>query len=67
MYYLHSCLICADSEKRDSLVCEDIKPMPSVVPEYDLLEAMSANCKSKNVIFSIRSYCGGKLVKLVAE
>lgn len=67
MYYLHICAICADSEKRDSIVCENIKPLPSDMPVCDLLEEMSLNLKSRIVIFSIQSYRGSKLVKLVGE
>jgi len=48
-------------------VCENIKPLPSDMPVCDLLEEMSLNIKSRIVIFSIQSYCGGKLVKLVGE
>jgi hypothetical protein len=64
MYYLHICAICADSEKRDSIVCENIKLLPSDMSVCDLVEEMSLNLKSRIVIFSIQSYRGGKLVKL---
>lgn len=37
------------------------------MPVYDLLEEMSLNLKSRIVIFSIQSYRGGRLVKLVGE
>jgi len=48
-------------------VCEKIKPLPSDILVYDLLEEMSLNLKSRIVIFSIQSYRGGRLVKLVGE
>jgi hypothetical protein len=67
MCYLHICVIFADSEKRDSLGCECVKHLPSIMHVCDLLDHMSVNLKRKHVIFSIQSYCGGKLVKLVAE
>jgi hypothetical protein len=67
MYYLHICAICGDSEKTDSIVCENIKPLPSDMPVCDLLEEMSLNLKSRIVIFSIQSYRGSKLVKLMRE
>jgi hypothetical protein len=63
MYYLHVYAIGADSEKRDSIMYENIKPLPSDMPVCDLLKEMSMNLKSKIVIFRIQSYCGGKFVK----
>lgn len=48
-------------------MCEKIKPLQSDMPVCDLLEEVSLNLKSRIVIFSIQSYCDGKLVKLVGE
>jgi hypothetical protein len=63
MYYLHVYAIGADSEERDSIMYENIKPLPFDMPVCDLLKEMSMNLKSKIIIFRIQSYRGGKFVK----
>jgi hypothetical protein len=52
---------------RDSVVCENKKPLPSDMPVCDLLEKMLRYLKSRIVILSIQSSRGGKLVKLAGE
>lgn len=48
-------------------MCGNIKLLPSDMPVCDLLEEMTLNVKRRIVIFSIQSYRGSKLVKLVGE
>jgi hypothetical protein len=60
-------LIAVKVKKKDTLVLEYIKFLPSVVHTRQLLEEMSKNLKNKDITLKMQLHNGSKLIKLLAE